>query len=466
VNAELIAVGSELLRFGKRDGNSEWLARQLQPLGIEVTARTVVDDHVERIVSVVRSARSRAAVVLTTGGLGPTEDDRTREALGRVLAEPVRSTRTLPPADCSAMDGYAVRRADLRGASGERPVALDVIFEVAAGAQPACTIETGQAARIFTGAPLPPGADSIVRQEDSERKGDRVRLLVGPEEREHVRDAGEDLKVGEAVLEAGDTIRPPQVGLLASLGRSVVAVHQRPRVAILSGGDELVEPDGDISGGRIVSSNSYALAAQCLEAGADPVYLGIARDHPDEIEERLRAGLGADCIVSSAGVSVGDRDYVRSVLEKLGCELDFWGVNMKPGYPLAFGRFGDALPLVFGLPGNPVSAMVTFEQFVRPALRKMTGQRALYRPTVQVVLGERLSKKPGRLHFVRVQLERKEGEIIARTTGNQSSGVLRSMSLAQGLLVFPAEASEIAEGASATVQVVDEGFFARETRGF
>ncbi len=389
-----------------------------------------------------------------------------REALGRVLCEAVRSTRTLPPADCSAMDGYAVRRADLLGASADRPIGVAVVFEVAAGAQPACAIEAGQAARIFTGAPLPPGADSVVRQEDTEREGDRVLIAVEPEPREHVRDAGEDLKIGEVVLEPGDAIRPPQVGLLASLGRSVVAVHQRPRVAILSGGDELVEPDGDISGGRIVSSNSYALAAQCLEAGADPVYLGIARDHPDEIEARLRSGLRADCIVSSAGVSVGDRDYVRSVLEKLGCELDFWGVNLKPGYPLAFGTFGGGLPLVFGLPGNPVSAMVTFEQFVRPALRKMTGQRAWYRPTLQAKLGERLAKSPGRLHFVRVSLERRDGEVIARTTGSQSSGVLRSMSLAQGLLVFPAEASELAEGEMATVQVVDESFFSCDSRGF
>jgi molybdopterin molybdotransferase len=293
-----------------------------------------------------------------------------------------------------------------------------------------------------------------------------VRILVDPAPGEHVRQAGEDVEIGDAVLEAGDPLRAPQAGLLASLGRTVVAVHQRPRVAILSGGDELVEPDGDIAGGRIVSSNSYTLAAQCLEAGADPVYLGIARDHPDEIEARLRSGLRADCIVSSAGVSVGDRDYVRSVLEKLGCELDFWGVNMKPGYPIAFGRFAGALPLVFGLPGNPVSAMVTFEQFVRPALRKMTGQRAWYRPTLEATLDERLTKTAGRLHFVRVMLERRADEVIARTTGSQSSGVLRSMSLAQGLLVFPAEASEIRRGETATVQIVDEGFFASDTRGF
>ena len=399
---------------------------------------------------------AQLAILEATPVLG-SETVAVRDALGRVLAESVRSGRTLPPADCSAMDGYALRRGDLQGASAKQPRSLDVVFEVAAGAQPECAIEPGQAARIFTGAPVPSGADAVVRQEDTERDGNVVRVRVEPEVAEHIRRAGEDVQIGDAVLEPGDALRAPQAGLLASLGRAVVAVHQRPRVAILSGGDELVEPDGDISGGRIVSSNSYTLAAQCLEAGADPIYLGIARDHPDEIEARLRSGLRADCVVSSAGVSVGDRDYVRSVLEKLGCELDFWGVNMKPGYPLAFGRFANDLPLVFGLPGNPVSAMVTFEQFVRPALRKMTGQRAWYRPIIEVTLGEQLSKKPGRLHFVRVLLERRNGEVIARTTGSQSSGVLRSMSLAQGLLVFPTEASELRKGDTATVQVVDDG---------
>jgi molybdopterin molybdotransferase len=255
--------------------------------------------------------------------------------------------------------------------------------------------------------------------------------------------------------------------MLASLGRSSVSVHQRPRVAILSGGDELVEPDGDVSGGRIVSSNSYSLAAQCREVGAEPVYLGIARDAPDDIERHLRAGLRADLLVSSAGVSVGDRDYVRGVLEKLGCRLVFWGVRIKPGYPLAFGRFeGDAGPLVFGLPGNPVSAMMTFEQFVRPVLRRMTGHRALFRPVVRARLGCRLEKKPGRLHFVRVGLERRGDEIVARPTGSQGSGVLRSLLLANGLLVFPEEASELAEGDTAAVQVVDPDFLASPGPGF
>jgi molybdopterin molybdotransferase len=396
----------------------------------------------------------------------------TVDALGRVLAEPVYSTRTLPPTDCSAMDGYAVRAADLAQASAAVPVELPVVYEVAAGGQSPRALAAGEVARIFTGAPVPPGADTVVRQEDTEQEGDRVRISVAPPLREHIRSAGEDLAEGDRVLEAGARLRSPEIGLLASLGRSVIAVHQRPRVAILSGGDELVEPDGDIRGGRIVSSNSYTLAAQCREVGAEPVYLGIARDRPEDLEARVRAGLRADCIVSSAGVSVGDHDHVRPVLEKLGCRLAFWGVNIKPGYPVTFGAFdepgqeGRGGPLVFGLPGNPVSASVTFEQFVRPALRKMLGHRAIFRPTVRARLGEPLRKKAGRLHFVRVQLERRGTEVVASSTGSQSSGVMRSLSLAQGLLVFPADETELAEGAEVIVQVIDEGFFAGESRGF
>jgi molybdopterin molybdotransferase len=377
------------------------------------------------------------------------------DALGRVLAEPVASMRDLPPADNSAMDGYALRACDAAAA----PAWLTVVGEVAAGDVGSRSLGAGEAARIFTGAPLPPGADCVVRQEDTERAGERVRVVRAPERGEHVRRAGEDVTAGEVVLEPGCVLGAAHLGMLASLGRTVVSVRRRPRVAILSGGDELVEPDGDVSGGRIVASNAYSLAAQCREAGAESFYLGIARDDPADLERRVRSGLGADVLVSSAGVSVGDRDHVRPVLEKLGCALRFWGVRMKPGFPLVFGRF-DPGPLVFGLPGNPVSAMVTFEQFVRPALLTLQGHTRRFRPRVRVRLAETLRKPAGRLHFVRVELERRGDEIWARTTGNQSSGVLRSMTRAQGLLVFAADATELAEGDLATVQVLDGAFLA------
>jgi len=398
--------------------------------------------------------------------LGPEMVEVSR-ARGRVLAEAIRSTRRLPPCDNSAMDGFAVRSADLVSASAAHPVALEVICEIPAGGFAECTLQPGQAARVLTGAPIPPGSDAVVMQEDTAREGDRVMVRVSPAPRAHIRDAGSDVDLEDQVLEPGTRIEPAEIGMLASLGRGVIAVHQCPRVAILSGGDELIEPDQDPSGGRIVASNSYSIAAQCREVGAQPSYLGIARDTPDDIEQRLRAGLHADVVVSSAGVSVGDRDYVRGVLEKLGCSLLFWGVKMKPGYPLTFGRFEAGRgPLVFGLPGNPVSAMVTFEQFVRPALRKMAGRRALFRPTVRARLAERLHKEAGRLHFVRVDLDREGDEIVARSTGNQSSGVLSSMLLARGLLIFPAEASELRAGDMATVQVLDEDFLAAPTPAF
>jgi molybdopterin molybdotransferase len=409
------------------------------------------------------SVEEARKVVLEAAPVLEAERVASLDALGRVLAEEVHSTRTLPPADCSAMDGYAVRAADLAGASAGAPVALPVAFEVAAGGRGARALRPGEVARIFTGAPVPEGADAVVMQERVEAGHEGVTFRAPARVGDHVRPAGEDVRAGDLVLTPGAAIGPAEIGMLASLGRTAVQVRRRPRVALLSSGDELVEPDAPADGGRIVSSNSYALAAQCREAGAEATYLGIARDRPEELERLVRAGLHADVLVSSAGVSVGEHDHVRPVLEKLGCRIAFWGVHMKPGYPLVFGRFeGERGPLVFGLPGNPVSAMVTFEQLVRPVLRKMAGWRAWLRPTVEATLGETLRKAAGRTHYVRVELERRGGELHARSTGNQSSGVLRSMVKARGLLVFPAEATELAAGSRARVQVLDLELFGEE----
>lgn len=392
------------------------------------------------------------------------------DAMDRVLSEPIVSTRRHPPADCSAMDGYAVRRADLVGATAMEPITLPVVFEVAAGGHATRPLEAGEAARIFTGAPLPPGADAIVRQEDtsalSQGGVDRVRIEVEPGPREHVRDGGEDFEIGDRLIEAGTRLGPTHLGVLASVGRTIVSVVQQPTVAILSGGDELVEPDRSVAGGRIVSSNSYTLSAQCREIGARPVYLGIAEDRPEAIEARLRAGLRADVIVSSAGVSVGDHDHVRGVLEKLGCSLRFWGVLMKPGYPLAFGVIEATGTLVFGLPGNPVSTAVTFEEFVRPALRKLMGHRQVHRPVIRATLTESLRKKAGRLHFVRVALELDTTGWRATPTGSQSSGILTSMIRGQGLAIFPLESEVLEAGTEVAVQVLDGGFFDQVERGF
>ncbi|MCS5637870.1 MAG: molybdopterin molybdotransferase MoeA [Myxococcota bacterium] len=394
------------------------------------------------------------------------------DALGRSLTSGVVAGRRLPPLDSSAMDGYAVRLDDLAGATEAAPVELSVAFEAAAGHAATNSLEPGEVARIFTGAAVPVGSQAVVRQEDTEAKGDCVRIRVCPQLGENIRSAGEDIDLGQTALEAGCAIGPAEVGVLASLGRSRVEVRRRPRVAILSGGDELVEVDGDVSGGKIVASNAYTLTAACRLLGAEPSYLGIADDHPESVEQQFRAALAADCIVSTAGVSVGDHDYVRPVLEKLGCQLDFWGVRMKPGYPLAFGRFDPSpgaehrAPLVFGLPGNPVSATVCFEQFVRPALLKMMGRKDLFRPVVEARIAETLRKKPGRLHFVRVTLTRRGGEWVAQSTGNQSSGVMTSMARADGLLIFAEEASELKSGERAPVQVLDEGLFSGTQLGF
>lgn len=408
---------------------------------------------------------AQTAILQATTCLGG-ETISTASASGRVLFEPIDSTRRHPPSDCSAMDGYAVRVADLRGATAESPASLPVVYEIPAGGDATRPLEAGQAARIFTGAPLPPGADSVVRQEDTRAEDGRVEILIEADSRSNVRDAGEDFDVGERLIEPGTLLGAAHLGVLASIGRSVVSVHQRPSVALLSSGDELVEPDGPADSGQIVSSNSYTLAAQCREIGARSTYLGIARDRPEAIEEKLRAGLRADVIVTSAGVSVGDHDHVRGVLEKVGCKLDFWGVKMKPGYPMAFGTIESTGTLVFGLPGNPVSAVVTFEEFVRPALRKMMGHRALFRPIVKAVLTEDLRKQAGRLHFVRVRLASQDGQLQATPTGNQSSGVLTSMIRGDGLAIFEADAETLRRGSQVDVQVLETSFFDQVERGF
>ena len=406
------------------------------------------------------------SLILAETPILPSETLSASEATGRVLAEAIVSTRRHPPADCSAMDGYAVRRADLQGVAAGQPKRLPVAFEVPAGGRAPRSLEPGEAARIFTGAPLPPGADAVVMQEHTDQGAGEVEIRSEPGERENVRDGGEDFEIGDRLIEPGAVLGASHLGVLASVGRTIVSVHQRPRVAILSGGDELVEPDRPADDGQIVSSNSYTLAAQCREIGAVPTYLGIAEDRPEDIEKRMRAGLRADVLVSSAGVSVGDHDHVRNVLEKLGCELRFWGVLMKPGYPLTFGIVAPTGQLVFGLPGNPVSTAVTFEEFVRPALRKMMGHRAIHRPVIEATLAEPIRKKPGRLHFVRVSLEHTAQGVVATPTGNQSSGVLTSLIRGQGLAVIPLESATVERGESVRVQVLDPGFFDGVERGF
>jgi molybdopterin molybdotransferase len=351
-------------------------------------------------------------------------------SLGRVLAEPIVSRREIPPWPNSSMDGYAVRAEDTAPGA-----ALAVVGRVEAGGLPTRVVGRGEAVRIFTGAPLPEGADAVVPQEEVDASGGRI-ALRGPTERAaYVRRRGEDVRVGDRVLEPGTLLGAPELGLLATLGHAQVRVHRRPRVAILSTGNELADLGTEPGPGQIPNTNTYTLMAQVVEAGADPVNLGVAPDRLEAIEQRVRAARDADVLVSSAGVSVGELDLVREALTRAGAELHLWQVSMRPGKPITFGSLGQRP--VFGLPGNPVSAMVTFELFVRPALLKMSGRRRLTRPRVRARALEAVANPGSRRGYLRVHLEATGEGLGARLTGEQGSAILRSMVAADGLAVVP-----------------------------
>ncbi len=378
------------------------------------------------------------------------------DALGRVIAEDIDANRDIPPLDNSGMDGYAVKTEDLRNADPNHPVRLEVIEDLPAGFISTKTVGRGEAIRIMTGAPIPRGADAVIPVEHTGKEGRSVTIFKAVLPGEYIRRAGEDVKKGDRVISIGDLIRSAEVGMLASVRRSFVSVYQRPMVAILCTGEELVDVDGDLDDGRIVSSNSYTLAAQVQDCGAIPVQLGIARDRKEEIKEKLLQGLRADVLLSSAGVSVGDYDFVKEVLNDLGMEMVFWKVAMKPGMPLAFGRI-QGKP-VFGLPGNPVSSMVSFEQFVRPSLLKMMGHRQIFRPVIEALLKEDIHKEPGRRHFVRASLTFRGDQYFVTTTGAQGSGILRSMMKANGLIIIPEDQEVVRAGEKVKVQLLDRNF--------
>lgn len=378
------------------------------------------------------------------------------DALGRVIAEDMVAPRDLPPYDNSGMDGYAVRHEDVQNASEKHPVRLEVIEDLRAGFISEKTVLKGQAIRIMTGAPIPQGANEVVPVEDTKRGDGSVLILRPGSPGAYIREAGEDVKRGDRVMTQGDVIRPSEIGMLASMGKSFVPVYQRPSVAILCTGEELVDVGEALEGAKIVSSNSYTLAAQVRECGAIPIQLGIARDEKEEIRTKILQGLRSDVFISSAGVSVGDYDFVREVLGELGVEMIFWRVAMKPGKPVAFWMY-DGKP-AFSLPGNPVSSMVTFEQFVRPALLKMMGRRQLFRPVIEAALREEIRKEPGKKHFIRAVVSYgKEGYSVT-TTGPQGSGILRSMVRANGLIVLPEDYEMVKAGMKVKVQVLDRIF--------
>ena len=375
------------------------------------------------------------------------------QALGRVLTEDVVSRINNPPLDNSAMDGYAVIAEDIQSATPENPVKLEMVEEIAAGYTAKGTLKPGQTMRIMTGAPIPPGADAVLMQEDTQKDGNAILCLDKADVAENIRRAGEDVKIGEGVIKKGTTLSPAHIGMLAVIGRSQIAVSQRPTVAILSTGDEILELDETPQGPQIFNSNGHMLAAQIKSAGGIPVYLGIAKDTEKDLMEKFEWALKADIVVSSGGVSVGDYDLVKSSLQKMGQDMLFWKVAMKPGKPLAFGRIGKTP--IFGLPGNPVSSFVSFEQFVRPSLRKVLGCADLSHKTVQAKLTRTINKKPGRLHFLSSIVSWTDGEYTVTPAGEQGSGILKSAANANGLLIFPLEAEEIKQGQEVAVQLLE-----------
>jgi molybdopterin molybdotransferase len=353
-------------------------------------------------------------------------------ARGRVLAEAIISRRVIPPWPNSSMDGYAVRAGDVQG-----PATLKVVGRIAAGAMPEQAVGPGQAVRIFTGAPLPEGADAVVPQEDVQADGGEIRLERAVQTGAYVRPRGEDVQIGDRVLDPGHPLGAAEVGMLATLGHSPVLVRRRPRVAVLSTGNELADLGTEPAAGQIPNTNTYSLLAQVEEAGAEPLNLGVARDDLDSITERIGRSRSADVLISSAGVSVGDLDLVREALIRSGADLHLWRVSMRPGKPITFGTMGSQL--VFGLPGNPVSAMVTFELFVRPVLMQMAGHRQVHRPVVRARALDTIPNPGFRRGYLRVTLGRDGEAITARLTGDQGSAILRSMVLADGLAVVPGD---------------------------
>jgi molybdopterin molybdotransferase len=387
------------------------------------------------------------------------------DCLGQVLAEDVYAPFDVPPQDNSAMDGYAVQAKSIVGASSEHPRVLRVIGEIAAGCVSDFKVEPATAVRIMTGAFVPRGADVVVPFEDTDEVDRKlvpvsraeIGVRVGLPNGSNIRRRGEDIAKGELVMKRGNLLRPAEIGVLASLGKKMVSVIRRPVVGILATGNEVVEIGQPLLPGRIYNSNSYSLAAQVLSYGGIPRIMGIAQDNVEQLTTAIRQGFDCDMLVTSGGVSVGDYDVVKQVLAAEG-DVSFWTVRMKPGKPLAFGTFkrgdGKKVPHL-GLPGNPVSSMITFELFARPAILKMMGRSNLTKPNITAVLEDSVENRDGRRIFARVAVSRRNGKYFASVTGPQGSGVLTSMMKANGLAVIPETTKQVKPGTTVAVMMFD-----------
>lgn len=414
------------------------------------------------------SVEEALAKVLSYVDVLEAEEVPVLEAMGQVLAEDIISHLNIPPLDNTAMDGYALRADDTSGASDRSPRLLRVIDTVSAGAISRQEITPGTAIRIMTGAPVPGGADSVIRFEDTDEAGrqssDRkeIGILCEVKPGLNIRKAGEDIAKGATVLRKGTVLRPAEVGVLASLGMSKVNVIRRPVVAILATGNELADVGQPLPAGKIYNSNTYSVASLVRRYGGIPKILGIALDNEKSLVDKLHQGLDADMLITSGGVSAGDYDMVKDVLASEG-EITFWTVRMKPGKPLAFGmlkgkdKSGNSRKVPhLGLPGNPVSSMVTFELLARPAMLKMMGKKNLAKPVVEAVLAEPVVNTDGRRVYIRAMVTKSGGQYHARITGPQGSGILTSMSLANGLVIVPEDTAGVKAGE--TVKVIMLGW--------
>ncbi len=387
------------------------------------------------------------------------------DTLGQVLAEDIRSDINVPPLDNSAMDGFAVRSEDTRGAGEKTPKYLEVIDTVMAGSISNKEVVPGTAIRIMTGAPVPKGADAVVQFEHTDepqnkdtvgQPATRVGIMEEARSELNIRKAGEDIARGATALKKGTVIRPSEVGLMASLGYSRVSVIRRPVVAVLSTGNELVEIDKPLPEGKIHDSNAYSIAGLVRRYGCIPKMLGIARDEEADLVSKVQQAQDADILLTTGGVSMGDYDMVKDILARDG-EIVFWKVRVKPGKPLAFGKIKGSKKAVLhlGLPGNAVSCMVSFELFVRPALLRMMGKKNIAKPVVDAILEDDVKNDAGRRIYDRAIVEKRDGHYYARLTGPQSSGMLTSMALANGLVLIPEERKTVSKGETVQALMLD-----------
>jgi molybdopterin molybdotransferase len=403
------------------------------------------------------SVEKALKTILTDAKLLGVEKINIINAQRRVIADNIYANRNIPSADNSAMDGYALRWADTKGATKKNPVWLEIIEEIPAGKIPQKKILTKEASRIMTGAIIPKGADAVIRQEDTIRNGKKVAVLKPVDKKKDIRLAGEDVRKGELVIPKYSMLSPAQIGMLASLGRKYISAYKKPRVAIMTTGNELVDISINPPPGKVVNSNGYSLASLVIDCGGVPLVLGISKDNKSALRKKFTAALKADVIISSGGVSVGDYDFVKDIMAEMGNSMSFWQVAMRPGKPLAFGDI-KGVPL-FGLPGNPVSTIVSFEQFVRPYLLKIQGHKNIFRPSLKAISAQALKKDAGIKQFLRAIVKKEKGKYIAKTTGDQGSGILKSMVAANALIVLHEKEIKINKGGAVTVQLLDDSLF-------